>query len=161
MTNQIQPGTYKAQVRDALVKVIGNKGSQAFVITFELDDGRSIDWNGWMTERAYERTMDKLAEIGFDESIPPFTDKNNEPYFKASHFKEKLFELVIENGDPDTKGRIWPQIKWVNVPGKTKAAQGTIKGLPANFKESLAAARARNGIKAPTPTKQSDNELPF
>lgn len=155
---QVQPGNHKATINTAQVKIIGEKKSQAFAISFDTEDGGTIEWLGWMTEKAYERTLDKLAELQFDEAKAPLIDSNGEAYFKAQHFGVKEVELVVEM-EPDYKDpkKEWPRVKWINLPGGTRKASATVTKLPSDFKSQMAAARARTGAAAP----KSTDEIPF
>lgn len=156
--SKVTPGTHRATINTAQVKVIGEKKSQAFEILFDTDEG-SIAWLGYMTEKAYERTLNKLAELQFDETKPPLMDAQGEPYFKASHFGVKEVELVVEM-EPDYKDpkKEWPRIKWINLPSGASKAGATVSKLPVDFKAQMAAARARTGVAAPT---KSSDEIPF
>jgi len=158
---KIENGTYTATIKKAFVATIGANGNQAFVIEFHITDlDKTINWNGWMTEKGYERTLQSLATMGFDETLPTVIIDGLASY-TANHFSEKSFELVVEN-EPDIKDatKFWPRVKWVNLPNQSKFKGAPIKGaLPADFKSQMAAARAKLGIKK-SPTTNNEG-FPF
>lgn len=168
----ISNGTYRASIERAYVTKIGAKQTDSFNIDFRLKEmPSSITWNGWMSEKAYERTLETLARLGFDESTPPESLPDGSTQYTAAHFSEKEVELVIEQ-EPDLKdpNRMWPRIKWVNIPSETKFTSAPIKGaLPTDFKSQLAGARAKLGIKkSPSPSASQPkskepkiDEIPF
>lgn len=159
--SKIPNGTYKAVITKAFVAGIGNNNTQAFVIEFALPDiHQSISWNGWMTEKAYERTLEQLAKLGFDETKPQ-VNVAGFPSYTADHFEIKSVELVIE-AEPDLKDptKFWPRVKWINLPTQEKFKSPPIKGsLPTDFKSQMAATRAKLGIKK-SPTTNNEG-FPF
>jgi len=160
--SKIPNGTYQATIAKAFVAGIGNNNTQAFVIEFFIPDlGQSIAWNGWMTEKAYERTLEQLAKLGFDETKPQ-VNVAGFPSYAPTHFEIKTVELVIE-AEPDLKDptKSWPRVKWINLPQQEKFKNPPVKGaLPADFKAQLAGARAKLGIKK-SPVKTTATEEPF
>ena len=161
--SKIENGTYTATIKKAFVATIGQNNNQAFVIEFHITDlDKTINWNGWMTEKGYERTLQSLATMGFDESLPTVII-DGLPSYTANHFSEKTFELVIEN-EPDIKDptKMWPRVKWVNLPNQSKFKNPPIKGaLHADFKAQMAAARAKLGIKKSQMKTATEESFPF
>ncbi len=154
-------GNFKATIKDAYVTELGANKTPAFVIEFETDDGSVIKYNGWMSEKAYPYTLEQLAKLGFDETLPPQMDAAGKPFYKAKHFSVKEVELVVvmEAGLKDPT-KEFAKIKWINIPGEAKFKNEPTTGkLPSDFKSQMAAARARTG--AAKPTSKVSDELGF
>lgn len=43
----------------------GDRGTPAVVAAFELDNGHVMEWTGWLSPAAYDRTVDALHALGF------------------------------------------------------------------------------------------------
>lgn len=159
---KIPNGTYKATINKAFVAAIGEKQTQSFCIEFHITDlNQTIVWNGWMSEAAYERTLETLAKLGFDENKPQ-KSIDGHPSFTADHFEIKSVEIVVE-AEPDFKDptKKWPRVKWVNLPTESKFKSPPTSNLPIDFKSQLAGARAKLGIKKNTSPKITNKEEPF
>jgi len=160
----MKSGTHKCTIKDANFQKIGQKGTEAIVVEFENEAGETIKWTGFLTEKAAEKTWNKLAEMGFNDDNP-FKNTDGSIFYKANHFSVKSFEIIVEDepayNDPS---KTYAKVKWINVPrgnNFNKAAPTTVTP-PLNIKNSLAAARARMGVKKVENPGTGDNDpLPF
>jgi hypothetical protein len=83
------------------------KGTEQVSITFQFvggpNDGKRMTYNGWLTEKTVERTLETLEHCGWDgvdiKAMKGFGSKN--------------VELVIDE-EAGTDGNMYPTIKWVN-----------------------------------------------
>lgn len=88
----VTPGNYKAR---AVGPVSFEKSSQqetpAALVQLRLEDGphkgSTLEWKGWLTDKAKARTVESLVLMGFDGDDPASVQKNeviavcdNEPY---------------------------------------------------------------------------------
>lgn len=147
----MQAGKYQATIKKASIQELGANKTLAFVIEFETSDG-NINWNGWMTEKAYAHTLDQLAKLQFSDANPPLKDQGGSPYYDESFFGIKSVEIVVEEEQGEKKSFF--KVRWINTPSDNKFKNPPIMGkLPPSFKADLAAARARVGVK-PIETKE-------
>lgn len=138
---------------------VGDKKTPAMAIEFKCEDNKTITWFGYMTEASYPYTLDKLAELQFDESKALLKNDKGEYFFDGTFFGVKEVELVIEQvpgiKNPD---KLYEQVKYINIPGSHKWAKMGVEKLPFDMKAQMAAARARVGVKKPEP---SEDKVPF
>lgn len=121
-------------------------------IVFEKEDGAIITWNGWLSPKAIERTMQTISDIGFIGK--KFADIAN-PKFAVEQLFNEVDDLTITveiESFTNDKGEIinTPKIKWVNAgsfgPKKLdhKEAVVVMKGL--NIEGKLAKYRKDNNV---------------
>lgn len=135
--------------------VQSEKGTMGVEVNFTFD-GETLNWVGWLSEKAIERTMLTLVETldfnGDDEPVPGTS--NLKP---GAINTNKDVELVIELETYKDKTR--PVIKWVNLLG------GGFKGLtPEVVRGNLQAIgfKARYlAIKSGVQATSSSDPLPF
>lgn len=66
----MENGYYKAKLiksgNDWLLWArFGNEQKPAVVASFELDNGHVMEWTGWLSPAAYDRTVEALNTLGF------------------------------------------------------------------------------------------------
>ena len=163
----IENGTYRGKARSWALAESPNKGTPEVAVEFELTDpemgGQGITWHGYLTEGAFERTVQALRYCGWegdDLSALDGLDKNE-------------VSLVVEN--ETYNGKTHAKVKWVNKPGglaikapmpadkvKTFAAQmrGRIRALDAQAGKKLSnGARVPPGAPGSEPIAEDD--IPF
>lgn len=104
-------GNFRA--KPVMVSVKKSSTEKKFVaVTFRLEDGpdrgKSVDWQGWLTPKAQERTVKSLVAMGFDGE-------------NLSSCKEEVI-VVLENEeyeDEEGKKHVRARVKWVNDPNRT------------------------------------------
>jgi hypothetical protein len=91
----------------------GNKGAVVeFAITEGPQEGRTIEWTGWLGEKTRERTAESLAICGYDGTDPRTVSKN-------------LVQIVIDHetnvSEKNGKTYVNARVKWVNDPARSRA----------------------------------------
>jgi hypothetical protein len=125
-----------------------NKGTEQVSVTFQFvggpNDGKRMTWNGWLTEKTVERTLEALEHCGWDGM--------NVKELKG--FGTKSVELVIDE-EAGTDGEMYPVIKWVNKlfsrgPGVVYG-DDEMDGLAARLEAVNAARRRKKAESDPDP----------
>ncbi len=153
---------------DHLAKPLGaraissSKGTPGIEVRFQLQTGDTINWVGWLTPNAMERTMETLVGVlGFngDDAV------DEQSRFKPSSLNlEKEVKLVVEMETRD--GKTYPKVSWVNsvdsVMGfksiEPKSVKGTLAQL--GFKAAFITTKQKLGLTAPAP-EMEDDSVPF
>lgn len=150
----ITEGKKKARATSARF-IQSEKGTMGVEVNFVFD-GETLNWVGWLSEKAIERTMQTLVEtldFNGDDEVVPGTSNLKTTSFNTT----KEVELVVELETYEGKTR--PRIKWVNLLG------GGFKGLtPETVRGNLQAIgfKARYlAIKSGVPATDSTDPLPF
>lgn len=135
-------GNFRA--KPVMVSVKKASTEKKFVaVTFRLEDGpdrgKSVDWQGWLSPKAKERTVKALVAMGFDGE-------------NLSSCKEEVI-VVLENEeyeDEEGKKHVRARVKWVNDPNRTggfgtdldktelQETMSELKGLHADAKKPVA-----------------------
>lgn len=139
-------------------------GTAGVSVDFEIvgpsNVGERISWIGWLSEKAYERTVETLVKIGYDESQGSACVDG---VFTLPNPKE--FELVIEHeAGIKNPEKTYPKVKFVNDLNfnKFEASAPEKLGLGFDLKKAMAAARAKMGVKPPSVNAELDKEpAPF
>jgi hypothetical protein len=123
----IQDGRYKARAIEWKLGLT-SQGKEQIGVLFQLEDGQTITWYGYFTEKTTERTLDSLDHMGWDGgdiSKPLVGLDANEVM------------LVIENEKNDD-GKIYPRVRWVNRIGGGLAMKEELTGNALqNFKQRM------------------------
>ena len=139
----VPKGKYRARAREWVLTEIGEKGTPAVAVEFVFSDESlgSIRWDGWLSDAAFDRTIESLRHCGWtgdDLSDLDGLDANE-------------VELVVE--DDDYNGKTYSKVKWVNRAGSL-AHKSPLTGDKAKFfaKQMQARIRALDASKpAPGP----------
>lgn len=111
-------GTFKAKAKRFSADPSGN-GTPRVSVEFEVTDGpergQSIWWDGWLTDKAQERTCESLVHAGWTgadfETLPGLGTKD--------------VDLVVEEEEwPVGSGTKRAKVKWVNDPGRVRHTEG-------------------------------------
>ncbi|HTJ77683.1 MAG TPA: hypothetical protein VL357_01685 [Rariglobus sp.] len=165
--SNINPGRYTATVSKADVGESTKKGTPGVFFTFKTEDGE-IDGALWLSERAYERTLNTLREcFGFNDDFASL----------AQQVEGRECSITVEmEADEKDPNKEWPRVKWINpiraaakpVAGgllaKLTAQARTIAkpaGMPAPQPKAAPAARPAAAPKAPTGQGEIDEDVPF
>lgn len=132
------PGKYKAIAQDiAFGKA--DTGASGVRVNFKLiETGELIDWTGYLTPAAIDRTIESLIYIGYDEDLPDGERLKN----------AQVVELTIEN--EEYKGKTKTKVKWVNKSGSSKFDKSPeTANLGINLGSLMKGARSKLGEKKP------------
>lgn len=82
-----------------------NTKTEEMLVKFSLEDGSYVYWDGWLTGRAWQRTVEALKACGWDGvSIEEMEGMGT-----------KEVELVLE--EEEYEGTVRTKVKWVNAIG--------------------------------------------
>ena len=139
----IEQGTYVA-------KVVGvelgqaSTGTPQVSVKFEISDGRTIWWRGYITDAAEEGTMNALMVLGWTPELVPFMELDNPA---LTFWKEA--SIVIEH-EKDQKGELRARVRWVNDPeGGGSGAQPMVDADKARIGSRMAALYKKMAAKGP------------
>ena len=116
----IQDGRHKARAIEWKLGVT-SKGSEQIGVLFQLDDGQTITWYGYFSDKTVERTLESLEHMGWDGidiAAPVGLDKN-----------EVSIVVEAEQGDD---GNFYPRVRWVNKLGGGLAMKEELAGHALN-----------------------------
>ncbi len=121
-----------------------------FEITAECEfRGHQIHWDGWLTEKTSERTMDSLEHCGWDGAS----------LSNPQGVGTKECSIVIEHEQSEKDGKLYPRVKWVNALGggaklkdEVKLDAAALRSIDQEFKASLMERRQKNGAQASRPS---------
>lgn len=158
----IQPGHHKANVLSARVGESSEKKTPGVFIDFQLEEGGTIRSTIWLSERAYERSLNTLREVfAFNDDFATVNEQ----------LEGRACSVVIElEEDQKEAGKFWPRVKWINAAGAGPKAVAPVenallarltnkaKGIarPADAPAPQAKATPR-----PAPAPIADEDVPF
>lgn len=135
----MEAGTHRAKAKSwALIE--SQKGTPGVAVEFVLvDGGEDITWDGWLSDGAFDRTLESLRYCGF----------KGENLEDLQGLDANEVELVIE---PETyEGKTKLKVQWVNRPGgiaaRSKMAPDKVKSFAAQMRDRIRALGAEPGVK--------------
>jgi hypothetical protein len=149
--SEIQNGTYRARAKEWVLAEIGANSTTAVSIQFAFADPAlgSIVWDGWLTEKTFDRTIESLRHCGWEGS-----DLSELQGLDANEV-----DLVIEQ--EEYEGRVYPKVKWVNRAGglahKTPLSGDKAKFFALQMKEKIKAFDASKGALPPRTAPKSQS----
>jgi len=138
-----------------------SKGTKALCVRFEVvnhegQTGNFINWWGYFSEKAWERTIESLRHMGF----------NGDDLTSLGELNQKVSLSVIED---EYEGRIRPKVAWVNALGNKRILvndvmdQKTVGQFAAAMKNRIASMQKGNSIPSNgvPGASESNDEIPF
>lgn len=155
----MQPGKYLAKVSDYGVKETKN-GNPYIEVWFDVEGQGSVRWNGFLTEKTINKTMEQLAYCGLKGDFSAIADG---PIGGALD-RDQAVNITVEiQKDKEGNPTKYTQVKWINRASQPKfdAVQtASAKGKLTQFSGAWAAKKAELGIKpknvAPEMMKSKD-----
>lgn len=99
-------GTYRARAVNAWFGYTSVKGTEMVTVTFEIIEGdwqgQTIDWQGYFTEKTYQRTIAALRTMGWQGS-----DLRDLSGIDAN-------DVAIVVGHEEYNGNLRARVQWVN-----------------------------------------------
>jgi hypothetical protein len=144
-------GTYRAKALQWVLTEIGEKKTPAVAIEFAFVDPElgKITWDGWLSEKALERTVESLRHCGWEGS-----DVSELHGLDANEV-----ELVIEH--EEYEGNTYAKVRWVNRGGglshKTPLSGHAAKFFASQLKDKIKALDASKGATAPRTAPKSQS----
>lgn len=163
----IQPGKYRARAQAPSVSFgVSKNGNEQVAITFDLLDendqpsGETIAWIGTFTEKTMARTLESVANCGWDMSTGTS---------QVDTVEANVVELVIEH--EEYEGRDRARVKWINRLGRafsfeTPLDQRAKAGLFARIKAhqqgkpATGATAPQRAAQRPAPRQQAQADDP-
>jgi hypothetical protein len=105
----IEPGRYDAKAIEAQLAQAGT-GTPQVAVLFEIEDGRTITWFGFLTEKSFPYTLKALRILGF---------KGGDISKVES---QELGEASITVKHDTYEGETRAKVEWVNEPGSSGPA---------------------------------------
>lgn len=127
--SQIQIGQHEVTVSACSVGESSKKGTPGVFLTFRDDAGATIEGSLWLSEKAFERTVQTLREcFNFDDNFDTIEGQT----------VEKRCSITVE-GEPDQNDatKVWPRVKWINP------LRAAAKPVASDFLKQLSAKAAR------------------
>lgn len=172
-------GTYTARASEVMLGTSKEKGTPFVGVMFTVTGGeyagQKVKWEGWLTERTAERTIESLQHCGWT------GDDLSELTKGLQGLDQNEVELVVEmepyDGPDDAKrGKSYPKVKWVNRAGSGPRFAGEamnvaqVAAFGKQFRGLAMALKAKSGQKpAAKPAASSgpaldlrrDDDIPF
>jgi hypothetical protein len=116
--------------------------------------GQTIDWNGWWSDKAKDRTAESLTLCGYD-GVNPASIGANEVLLIVEHE-----DVPPDPNNPTAPTRKRPKVAWVNDPerggsgmvpmegAQLEQFRADIRGVLAAKREEMAKKKAANGDSA-------------
>lgn len=118
-------GTYKGKIKDYGYTKSPKTGTVSVMVQFDIyegDDLFQLVWNGYLSEKAKEKTIKTLVEV------LGFKGTNGEEIANGIGSgvlnEDQEYDLVIEN--EEYKGKFYPKIKWINLQGQSGGKIGKL-----------------------------------
>lgn len=142
MSTQITEGRHKATVVAAQVGESNTNKTPGVFIDFQLEGGADIRGTLWLSEKAYERSLNTLREVfAFNDDFATIHDQ----------LEGRPCSVVIEHeADQKDPTKFWPRVKWINAAngGRKEVAPVETSLLARLSKQAKAVARPAD---APAP----------
>jgi hypothetical protein len=149
-------GIYPARAKAWVVNNAGT-GTPQVVVEFALlgeYEGQSRAWYGFLTEKAWERTIESLRYCGW---------KGDDLYADFTGLDANEVDIEIAH-EPDQKGVMRERVKWVNKRGglavKAPMPPEQLKAFAAQMKAKIRAKEAAEGKKVATPVPAKTSKPP-
>lgn len=161
----LNEGSYRAVGISTGLGVAGTGSEQIgimFRITSGPDEGASVGWRGYFTEKTTQRTIESLRNCGWTgNDLSVFADANET---ECARLLPNEVEIVVEHKPPMTpEGRTYAEVKWVNKVGsgvvsmKDKLDPSRAKSFAERMRGACAAVPAQTGG-SPRPAQAQRNE---
>lgn len=141
----IESGNYTARALRANLATKGAKNTPLVAVTFSVPEHGTIEWDGWLTEAAVDRTFEALRYCGWV----------GDDVRDLSGIEANEVEIVVEL--EEFQGRTHPRVKWVNALGGRSSGSllspETAAAIAAGLKGKAIASRKAPGA-APRPASK-------
>ena len=156
----ITPGRHQATVVSAQIGESTEKRTPGVFIDFRLENSADIRGTLWLSDRAYERSLNTLREVfAFNDDFLTIHDQ----------LEGRPCSVVIEF-EPDQKdpAKSWPRVKWINPAGGgareiapvETSLLGRLTQQARGFARPADAPKPQPKV-APKPAQIESDEVPF
>lgn len=141
---EMQDGIYKGRARTWALAESPEKKTPEVAVEFEFTspgfEGQSSTWHGYLSEKAFDRTIESLRICGW----------TGDDLADLAGLDTNEVNLVVKN--EEYNGKTYPKIQFVNRPGglavKEPMAPDKAKSFAASMRSRIRAIDAANGRKA-------------
>jgi len=164
----LQAGTYRARATKALLAQVGKNETPAMQVVFQIQDegphqGETIRWDGWLTDKTQDRTIESLQHCGWTgDDISTFA-KDGAP-MQGMDLNDVELVVELETYEKDGEKKTAAKIAWVNRIGggrglNVENAMPEAKALAfaERMKGIVLKSRAKTGATAPASPAASAN----
>ncbi len=114
----IQAGSYKARATKALLAQVGANKTPAMQVVFQLTDegphqGETIRWDGWLTEKTQERTIEAIGYCGWTGDDLSVFAKDGAP-MQGMDLNDVEIVVEVESYEKDGETKHANKVAWVN-----------------------------------------------
>ncbi len=160
----MQPGKYRAKATAwGLGETSSGKPEIAIEFGFTSLDlaGQSITWHGYLSEAAFNRTVESLRHCGW----------KGDDFSDLEGLGANEVELVVE--EEEYEGKVHAKVRWVNRAGglsiKAPMTGDKVKAFAASMRGKVRAFDAKKGKREPASTSgqeraeasMTDEDIPF
>jgi hypothetical protein len=160
-------GTHEAKAVEWALASAGEKRTPEVAIRFSILSGRcegdSITWHGWLTDKAFDRTIESLQYCGWE----------GDDLRKLEGLDTNEVSIVVELEEFTTaegEVRVNPKVRWVNRAGglaiKERMSDDEANAFAAKMRGRIVAMQKKRGTRSPAPreaapTPHNDDDIPF
>jgi len=146
----IESGKHIARAVRGDLTTKGSRGTPVVVVSFRTEAGESVNWDGWLTPAAVDRTFEGLRLCGWQ----------SDDVRDLSGIDTNDVEIVVEH--EDYNGQTYPRVKWVNAlgggaahlaPDTAAAIAAGLKGRAIASRKGMATAGAQASRPQPAPRR--------
>ena len=114
----IQAGNYRARATKALLAQIGANKTPALQVVFQIIDegpaqGETIRWDGWLTDKAADRTIEALGHCGWTGDDVSVFAKDGAP-LQGMDLNDVELVIEMESYEKDGETKHAAKVQWVN-----------------------------------------------
>ena len=111
-------GTYKARATKALLAQVGANKTPAMQVVFQIIDegpahGDTIRWDGWLTDKTQERTIEALGHCGWTGDDISVYAKEGAP-LQGMDLNDVELVVEMESYEKDGEKKTAAKVQWVN-----------------------------------------------
>lgn len=151
-------GVFEVSVKATALREIGEKKTPAISFQFTIEknaineadtsnNGKTLYYDGFLTEKAFERTMKSIDEC-FD------FDGTDLCAFDKGILDGRKVKATVAEETNDTDGKVYNKVKWINplesVAGGLKKDPIAAKSVAEKLKVKMLSYRQSNPAKKPT-----------
>ncbi len=111
-------GTYKARATKALLAQVGGNKTPAMQVVFQVQDegphqGETIRWDGWLTDKTQDRTIESLGHCGWTGDDISVFAKDGAP-LQGMDLNDVELVVEIEAYEKEGETKHAAKVAWVN-----------------------------------------------
>ena len=111
-------GNYKARATKALLAQVGKNETPAMQIVFQIQDegphqGDTIRWDGWLTEKAQDRTIESLQHCGWTGDDVSVFARDGAP-LQGLDLNDVELVVEMESYEKEGETKHAAKVQWVN-----------------------------------------------